>query len=46
MISSIELTSLDQDDDNYAPVFTRAKKEKFLTVNNKVAQEVQQVLSI
>ena len=38
MIASIELTSLDQDDENYAPVFTRAKKEKFLTLSSKAIQ--------
>ena len=31
MIVDIELKSLDHDDENFSPVFTRAKKEFYLT---------------
>ena len=43
MISNIELTTDNEDDDNYNLMFVRNKKESFLTLNSKAQQELSQV---
>ena len=42
-MAAIELTSLDFEDDNYAPVFTRPKKEFFLQANEKAIRDADRV---
>ena len=44
MISNIELTSMDDKDDNYTPMFTRSKQETFLAFNSKAKEQIRQVL--
>lgn len=44
MISNIELTSDDDNDENYAIVFKKERKERFLTLGEKPKQEIKLVL--
>lgn len=43
MMASIELTTLDFEDENYAPVFTRSKKEIFLSANERAIRDANRV---
>jgi len=43
MISNMELTTDDENDDNYSLMFVRKKKEAFLTLNSRAQQELGQV---
>ena len=45
-MAAIELTSLDFEDDNYTPVFTRAKKEYFLQANERAIRDAERVTSL
>ena len=45
MISNMELTSDNEEDENYNLMFVRRKKENFLTLNSKAQQEMEQVPS-
>ena len=44
MIANIELKSLDYDDENFSPVFTRAKKEFFLTHSERYKKDINRYL--
>ena len=46
MISNIELTTTDDNDENYTPMFVRSKQENFLYMNNQAKQSIQQVLNV
>ena len=43
MISNMELTTDDENDENYSLMFVRSKKEAFLTLNARAQQELGQV---
>lgn len=43
MVSNIELKSLDFDDENFSPVFDRAKQEYFLQPGQKVKADLYKV---
>jgi len=45
MISNMELTTDNEEDENYTLMFARQKKENFLTLNSKAQQEMEQVPS-
>ena len=43
MISNIELTTTDDNDENYTPMFVRNKQENFLYMNSQAKQSVEKV---
>lgn len=43
MIANIELKSLDFEDENFSPVFDRAKKEYFLKPGDKYKSDYERV---
>ena len=44
MISNIELTTTDDNDENYTPMFVRNKQENFLYLNSQAKQGLSKVL--